>query len=96
MDVIIVMCIGVLAGKKLFPRKWKHINEFLQTICTVLLIFSMGVLLGSRDNFVNELRSLGFRSFLCFLIPSVFSVLAVYALTRRFPEKKQRMEKEKE
>ena len=48
MDVIIIMCLGVLVGKKVFPRKWKRINEFLQTICTMLLIFSMGVLLGSR------------------------------------------------
>ena len=44
MDVIIIMCMGVLIGKLFFPVKWKRINELLQTICTLLLIFSMGVL----------------------------------------------------
>ena len=58
MDVIIIMCLGVLVGKKVFPRKWKRINEFLQTICTMLLIFSMGVLLGSRNDFLTEIGSL--------------------------------------
>ena len=82
MDVIIIMCLGVLVGKKVFPRKWKRINEFLQTICTMLLIFSMGVLLVSRNDFLSEIGSLGSRSCLVFLIPSVFSVLAVYPLTR--------------
>ena len=94
MDVIIIMCLGVLVGKKVFLRKWKRINEFLQTICTMLLIFSMGVLLGSRNDFLSEIGSLGSRSFLFFLIPSVFSVLAVYPLTRIFLEKKRQKKKE--
>ena len=96
MDVIIIMCLGVLVGKKVFPPKWKRINEFLQTICTMLLIFSMGVLLGSRNDFLSEIGSLGSLSFLFFLIPSVFSVLAVYPLTRIFLEKKRQKKKEEE
>lgn len=96
MDVIIIMCLGVLVGKKVFPQKWKRINEFLQTICTMLLIFSMGVLLGSRNDFLSEIGSLGSRSFLFFLIPSVFSVLAVYPLTRIFLGKKRQKKKEEE
>ena len=96
MDVIIIMCLGVLVGKKVFPRKWKRINEFLQTICTMLLIFSMGVLHGSRNDFLSEIGSLGSRSFLFFLIPSVFSVLAVYPLTRIFLGKKRQKKKEEE
>ena len=82
MDVIIIMCLGVLVGKKVFPRKWKRINEFLQTIC--------------RNDFLSEIGSLGSRSFLFFLIPSVFSVLAVYPLTRIFLGKKRQKKKEEE
>ena len=89
MDVIIIMCMGVLIGKLFFPVKWKRINELLQTICTLLLIFSMGVLLGSRENFLRELAALGSQSFLFFLIPSLFSVLAVYPLTRIFLNKQR-------
>ena len=62
----------------------------------MLLIFSMGVLLGSRNDFLSEIGSLGSRSFLFFLIPSVFSVLAVYPLTRIFLEKKRQKKKEEE
>lgn len=94
MDVIIVMCAGVLAGKFLFPVKWKRINELLQTVCTLLLIFSMGVLLGSRENFLREITTLGFQSILFFLIPSVFSVIAVYPLTRIFLDKRREKKKE--
>lgn len=96
MDVIIVMCLGVLAGKFFFPLRLKQINELLQTICTLLLIFSMGVLLGSRENFVQEITTLGFQSILFFLIPSVFSVLIVYPLTRIFLDNRGKKNKEED
>ena len=90
MDVIFIMCFGVLVGKFFFPVRWKRLNEILQTVCTVLLIFSMGVMLGSRDDFVSEITSLGTQSIIFFLIPSVFSVIAVYPLTRIFLEKRRK------
>ena len=84
MDVIIIMCAGILVSKIFFPIKWKRINELLQLICTLLLIFSMGVMLGSREDFLDTITTLGSQSILFFLIPSVFSVIAVYALTKIF------------
>ena len=48
MDVIVIMCIGVLAGKFLLPRNLNRWNQILQVVCTLFLIFSMGVLLGSQ------------------------------------------------
>ncbi len=95
MDVIFIMCLGVLVGKFFFPEGWKRINEILQTVCTVLLIFAMGVMLGSREDFVSEITSLGMQSIIFFLIPSVFSVIAVYPLTRLFLEKRRGKEKVK-
>ena len=53
----------------------------MQVVCTLLLIFSMGVLLGSRENFLEELSTLGIQSVIFFLLPSVGSVLLVYPLT---------------
>lgn len=94
MDVIFIMCFGVLVGKFFFPVRWKRLNEILQTVCTVLLIFSMGVMLGSRDDFVSEITSLGTQSIIFFLIPSVFSVIAVYPLTRIFLEKRRKKREE--
>ena len=81
-------------GKFFFPVRWKRLNEILQTVCTVLLIFSMGVMLGSRDDFVSEITSLGTQSIIFFLIPSVFSVIAVYPLTRIFLEKRRKKREE--
>ena len=60
-----------------------------QVVCTLFLIFSMGVLLGSRENFLEELSTLGIQSVIFFLLPSVGSVLLVYPLTRRFLENKK-------
>ena len=90
MDVIFIMCLGVLVGKFVFPVRWKRLNEILQTVCTVLLIFSMGVMLGSRDDFVSEITSRGTQSIIFFLMPSVLSVIAVYPLTRIFLEKRRK------
>lgn len=89
MDVIVIMCIGVLAGKFLLPSNLNRWNQILQVVCTLLLIFSMGVLLGSRENFLEELSTLGIQSVIFFLLPSVGSVLLVYPLTRRFLENKK-------
>ena len=61
----------------------------MQVVCTLFLIFSMGVLLGSRENFLEELSTLGIQSVIFFLLPSVGSVLLVYPLTRRFLENKK-------
>ena len=89
MDVIVIMCIGVLAGKFLLPRNLNRWNQILQVGCTLFLILSMGVLLGSRENFLEELSTLGIQSVIFFLLPSVGSVLLVYPLTRRFLENKK-------
>ena len=89
MEILLIMLAGVGAGR-FFPAKYKEKNEKVQLFCTLLLIFSMGVSLGRREGFFAELGTLGVQSFLFFLIPAVFSVAAVYLLTRRFMGGKQR------
>lgn len=84
MFILIVMCVGVLAGRLLFPEKLKRTNEIFQIICTLTLIFAMGFSLGSDENFFQKLFSLGLESFLFFLIPSGCSLLLVFFLTKRF------------
>lgn len=84
MVILIIMCLGMIAGNRLFPEKHKKKNEYLQIICTVLLIFSMGVTLGQRENFFSDLVTLGFQSFLYFIIPTGLSLFFVYFLTMRF------------
>ena len=48
MDVILIMILGVLVGATVFPVKGRKINEKFQLICTLTLIFSMGLMLGRR------------------------------------------------
>lgn len=89
MDILMVMCVGMLIGNKFFPSRYKKINEQLQLICTILLIFSMGVTLGKRENFIQELSLLGWHSFIFFFIPSLFSLIIVFVLTYHFIEKRK-------
>lgn len=88
MDVLIIMCLGILSGRFLVPNRTKKGNELVSLTCTFLLIFSMGVTLGRNDNFMNDLSSLGLSSLLFFLIPTVLSILIVYVLTKKFMKKK--------
>lgn len=83
-----IMAAGVLVGARWFPKNYQKLNTRLQTLCTAVLIFTMGVSLGSRPGFLGELRELGADSLLFALIPVAFSVALVYALTRLFLEKK--------
>ena len=43
MDILIVMCIGILVGRVSILRRAKKKNEYLSLFCTFILIFSMGV-----------------------------------------------------
>lgn len=88
MDVLIVMCFGILAGRFLLPNRAKKENEFISLACTFLLILSMGATLGKDQNFMSNLSSLGLSSLLFFFIPTVLSILIVYVLTKKFMEKR--------
>ena len=94
MLIIGIMCIGIVVGRFLFPQKYKSKNEALQVVCTALLIFSMGVMLGKRENFFGDLASLGFQSFLFFIIPTGLSLFLTFFLTERFMKKKKAKKEE--
>lgn len=90
MDILVVMCVGVVIGKFIPMGKIYGINGKLQLVCTLLLIFSMGVMLGAKEGFLDQLLSLGLTSFLFFLVPTALSVLFVYYLTKLFMEKRSK------
>ena len=94
MDVIVVMCMGILAGRFLVPKGAKKGNDRISIVCTALLIFSMGVMLGRKENFLAELSSLGLSSLLFFLVPTALSIVVVFYLTRKFMHKDNAEEKE--
>ena len=84
MWVLGVLCVGVYIGYRWFPARFHRANSILQVICTAVLIFSMGIVLGSRENFLRELAFLGVDSLLLAVLPMAGSALLVYGLTRRF------------
>lgn len=84
MIVIIIMIIGILVGLKFFPKSLHKVNQYVQIICVAILIFSMGVKLGSRDNFLKELSSIGIGSLIFAIVPIIFSVILVYFLTEKY------------
>lgn len=83
MDVLITMCLGILLGRFLLSPRIKKMSETVSVICTFLLIFSMGVVLGNNENFFKDLSSLGLSSLLFVLIPTAFSIFIVFILTRK-------------
>ena len=65
MDILIVMCMGILVGRLFRSGRIKKVNELLSLACTFVLIFAMGGTLGQRENFVREFLSLLFFHCLC-------------------------------
>lgn len=74
------------------------LSLFLKNLVALqfLLIFAMGVMLGEKENFFEELSSLGFTSFLFFLLPTGFSIILVYYLTKVFMKKEKNSEEREE
>lgn len=89
MEIIIFMIIGVVIGKFCFPKKLKKLNERMQIVLTMMLIFSMGIMLGKRENFFAEISSLGLKSLVFCLVPTILSIIIVYFLTERFFDKER-------
>ena len=82
MEIIVAMLAGCVIGATVFPARLSRLNSILQTVATTLLIFSMGVMLGSREEFLAELGSVGVASAAFCLLPTALSTVLVYALTR--------------
>ena len=81
MITLFIMILGAAAGHFITAIP-KRVNDLIQLICTLLLIFSMGAGLGRQKGFFRQLGELGAQSFLFFLLPTVLSAVIVYFLTR--------------
>lgn len=96
MDVMILMLLGVFVGYRWFPERWGKVNANIQVVCIALLIFSMGVKLGSRENFLSELTQLGWKSLLFALTSILFSVLFVYFFSEKWIKKAKKNTEDQE
>lgn len=89
MLILGIMMLGVVIGLKFNLKKTLKVNGIIQVILTGILIFCMGVSLGSRENFFSELAELGWKSVAYMLMAVAFSVLFVFILTKLFMERKE-------
>lgn len=58
MDILIVMCIGILVGRVSILRRAKKKNEYLSLFCTFILIFSMESCLERKIIFLKNYHRL--------------------------------------
>ena len=84
----LIMMIGVLITYKLGIGKFAKLNGSIQLLCTCSLIFIMGVKLGARENFFEEISTLGLQSLVYAIIPIVFSIILVYFMSKETLEKR--------
>ncbi|MEG1994280.1 MAG: LysO family transporter [Oscillospiraceae bacterium] len=84
MSVIFIMGVGWFVGYKFFKEKYIKANSLFQTICVALLIFCMGISLGNRPTFFDDLSRLGISAVIYAVVPIIFSVILVYFLTELF------------
>lgn len=89
MDVLVIMGAGVLAGMLLPLQKCKKAVSLGQTVCTLVLIFAMGAMLGGRADLMSRLGAIGLESLGYALAGIIGSVAVVYPLSRAFLDKRR-------
>lgn len=90
MDILLVLCLGICSGRKLNALKYAKYNERLQVLCVMLLVFSMGIKLGTRQSLIQELSSIGVQSFIFFSVPTALSIIGVYFTSKAWLSSNER------
>lgn len=82
--ILIFMALGILVGVTI-PMKDHHVECLgkLQSVGVILLIFVMGLSMGLDRKLLSQLSILGYKALVFAALTTLFSVLAVYLLTRR-------------
>ena len=88
----LIMILGVIAGFSLLKVKEHrriavvNLNNKVQLIAVAvaLIIFIMGINLGSMEDFAHKMLTMGLQSLVFAIIPTVFSVIIVYIFSKLF------------
>ena len=82
--LIIYFLIGLLIGCKVFPSKFLKVNSLIQLICLSIILFSLGLSLGSEERFLSQIKDVGIEAFFYAVLAILGSVGVVYLFTRCF------------
>jgi len=86
--IIVSLIIGVVIGLlKIVPEKFMKYNSRFQQAGIILLLFSMGASIGSNEELVYNLKSIGLKAFIFAVTTCIFSVGAVYFVSTMFLRK---------
>lgn len=61
-----------------------NLNNKVQLIAVALIIFIMGINLGSMEDFAHKMITMGLQSLVFAILPTLFSVIVVYIFSRLF------------
>lgn len=81
-SLILYFLIGALIGLRLFPQKWLKLNGRLQTAGISVTLFAMGASLAASPDFLSDMKTAGWQSFVYAAATIAGSVLLVYILSR--------------
>lgn len=82
-SIIIFLIAGILLGNRLnLGERGKKVNEKVQMVGLLLLLFSMGISIGANEDVVGNLNSIGLQAFIFAAFTTLGSILCVYLVSR--------------
>ncbi|TDT58451.1 LysO family transporter [Fonticella tunisiensis] len=89
--IIVSLIIGMLLGlKKAVPDRVIKYNSRFQQAGIILLLFSMGASIGANKEMLLDLKTMGIKALTFAMFTTLFSILLVYIISRRFMEEDSR------
>ncbi|WP_099189123.1 LysO family transporter [Tepidibacter mesophilus] len=83
--LILSLLIGILLGSfKIIPNKYLKLNSKFQLFALILLLFSMGISIGSNKDMFNSINTLGLQAISFSTMTIIFSTLVLYLITNLF------------
>ena len=83
LSLVLGIAIGIIG---VLPSKFMGIHSRFQQAGVVLLLFSMGASIGADKQMLASLRQMGMKALVFASMTTIFSILVVYVVTKRFLE----------
>lgn len=83
--IFLSLSLGIMVGVFLkLPDKLVRFNSKFQMMGLFLLIFTMGIRIGSDKNIIKNIKLIGIKSFSFAVFTAFFSAVAVYIVYNKF------------